>query len=423
MAANAAGMPKVKKVNHTETIPISPTNAVIALADYRPHPRNYNKHPAKQVERIATSLRKFGQVRSVVVWRNYFLAGHGVREAALSLGWDSLRADVLPDEYPEELALAYVAADNELGRMGDPDQEQLAAILSEARAYDAELLQAIGYDDSEFEKLLAAVGGLDGGAGGDAEPQIDKAEELRQKWQVELGQMWALGEHRIICGDCTDPATVARVMGGEKARYGMHDPPYGISVVGGSKSFGSVGGSKSFGSVVGSNIVRANKYAPIADDDKPYDPAYVLSVCHDSVLWGANYYSDKLSPRKGWLVWDKKGKEWDDNFSDCELAWTPFDIVTKIYRYLWMGIVQEGPREIRMHPTQKPVGLYENIMRDLFVDDGIVIDFYLGSGTTIIASQNLGRKCRAIELSPAYVAVALQRFVDAFQIEPRLLDG
>jgi hypothetical protein len=203
----------------------------------------------------------------------------------------------------------------------------------------------------------------------------------------------------------------------------MQDPPYGISVVGGSKSFGSVGGSKSFGSVGGSNIVRANKYTPIVDDNKPYDPEYILSICPDSIMWGANYYADKLPPKKGWLVWDKKGKEWDDNFSDCELAWTPFDSVTKIYRYLWMGIVQEGKREIRMHPTQKPVGLYEKIMADLFTDDGIVVDFYLGSGTTLLACERLKKKSRVCEIVPGYVAVALQRWADMTGVLPVRVEG
>lgn len=136
---------------------MNPTNRIIQIADYQLHPRNYNKHPAIQVERIAVSLRTFGQVRSVVVWRNYFLAGHGVREGALLLGWTELRADVLPDDYPEELALAYVAADNELGRLSDPDQAQLLEILSGARDYDDELLAAIGYDDKEFQSLLGVL--------------------------------------------------------------------------------------------------------------------------------------------------------------------------------------------------------------------------------------------------------------------------
>jgi len=137
---------------------ITPTNQTVSIDEYRPHPRNYNRHPATQVERIAHSLATFGQVRSIVVWNGTILAGHGVVEAAQSLGWDTLRADVLPDEYPEHLALAYVAADNELSRLSDPDMAQLAEILDEARQEDEALMRAIGYDDAEFEELLYEVG-------------------------------------------------------------------------------------------------------------------------------------------------------------------------------------------------------------------------------------------------------------------------
>ena len=140
------------------TAELKPTNQRVKLADLTAHPRNYNRHPATQIDRIAASLRKFGQVRSIVVWGSTILAGHGVVEAARALGWKEIAADVLPADYPEHLALAYVAADNELGRLGDPDQAALAAILEESRAQDAELLQAIGYSDAEFQALLAEVG-------------------------------------------------------------------------------------------------------------------------------------------------------------------------------------------------------------------------------------------------------------------------
>ena len=130
------------------------TNQAVLLSELKPHPQNYNRHSAEQVKRIAKSLGKFGQVRSIVVWRKTILAGHGVVEAARSLKWKSVRADVLPDEYPEALALAYVAADNELAKQGDPDMAQLAAILEQSKTADAELLEAIGYSDAEFERLL-----------------------------------------------------------------------------------------------------------------------------------------------------------------------------------------------------------------------------------------------------------------------------
>lgn len=156
------------------TTEMKPTNKRVKLADLTAHPRNYNRHPASQVERIAASLRKFGQVRSIVVWRSTILAGHGVVEAARSLGWKEITADVLPDTYPEHLALAYVAADNELARLGDPDQAALAAILEESAAADAELLEAIGYGEAELERLLLQLDA----EGSTSEKQITKSGRL-----------------------------------------------------------------------------------------------------------------------------------------------------------------------------------------------------------------------------------------------------
>ena len=136
---------------------MKPANRMVALASLKANPRNYNRHPATQIERLVYSLRKFGQPRSIVVWRSMILAGHGVVEAAAAIGWKEIRADVLPDDYPEHLALAYVAADNELARLGDPDQAALAAILQESAAADADLLTAIGYDDAELQAMLEKV--------------------------------------------------------------------------------------------------------------------------------------------------------------------------------------------------------------------------------------------------------------------------
>ena len=390
------------------------TNEKRKLSDLKPWQRNPRQIKDKQAKLLAESFSDFGQVETIAISANGDIYnGHQ-------------RLSVLAGKYGMDYEVDVRVSSRDLT---EKERERLTVYLhrgatgewswDELANWDMSDLLTWGFEESDFPFDVAPATN----EGADAEPQIDKAEELRVKWNVQSGQMWQLGEHRIICGDCTDRAVVERVMGGEKARYGIQDPPYGISVVGGSKSFGSVGGSKSFGSVVGSNIVRANKYSPIVDDDKPYDPSYILSICPDTVLWGANYYSDKLPPKKGWIVWDKKGKDWDDNFSDCELAWTPFDKVTKIYRYLWMGIVQEGNREARMHPTQKPAGLYERIITDLFVDGGCIIDFYLGSGTTLIACENLSRKCRSVEISPAYVAVAIQRWVDVTGKEPILLDA
>ena len=201
----------------------------------------------------------------------------------------------------------------------------------------------------------------------------------------------------------------------------MHDPPYGIDVVG---CAADSGGTKGFGKIGFSGKVKVNHYAPIVGDDRPFDPSHLLTASKYSVLWGGNYFADKLPPMKGWLVWDKKGREeWRDNFSDCELAWSNIPSVTRIFRHTWLGMVQEGERELRMHPTQKPVALFEKIISELFVDGDVVIDFYSGSGPTILACERLGRKCRAIEISPAYVAVALERWSVATGKTPEIVNG
>ena len=159
-APGGAEIPPI--IEQNQAIQKATTRRTIQIADYRPHPRNYNRHPADQVRRIGQSLQTFGQVRSIVTWRGYFLAGHGVAEAAAAIGWSTLEADELPDDYPEAKALAYVAADNELSRLSDPDNAQLAAILQESRAADPALMAAIGYTDAELADLLKEINAEDG---------------------------------------------------------------------------------------------------------------------------------------------------------------------------------------------------------------------------------------------------------------------
>ncbi len=365
--------------------------------------RNYNK--------LKKSLIENGVIVPFFVWleAGKLLDGHQRQRVFLKEGW-------LMD-----VPVVYVSAATE-----QEAKQKLLAISSQFGQITQEGLDAFTWDISDewiqesvhFDALPFVFDQPpEPPEPADAEPQIDRADELREKWGVELGQMWRLPsrvegqEHRLICGDCTDEAVVERVMGGEVARYGIHDVPYGIDVVGISAS--AIGGANI--------VVKVNNYSPIVGDNEKYNPSYILSIAKDNILWGANYYADLLPVCKGWIVWDKKGREWDDNFSDCELAWSSLPIVTKIFRHVWMGMVQEGEREERVHPTQKPSELYRKIIEYCFKDDGVIIDFYAGSSPTIIAAENLSRQCRAVEISPAYVAVSLQRYVDAFGIQPELL--
>ena len=413
------------------------TNAKIPLAGLASHSQNYNRHSAQQVKRLAKSLEKFGQVRSVVVWRSTILAGHGVVEAARVLKWTEIRADVLPDDYPEHLALAYVAADNELARQGDPDMAQLAAILEQSRTADAELLEAIGYSDAEFNALLKEVSSDNNQLPGDTEPQIDRAEELRQKWQVEPGQLWQLGEHRLICGDCTDAAVVARVMGGEKADMVFTSPPYNRGT--------STGGGFNDG---GLSQQLTDAYVTYDDnrtveDYRHWQGSLLRSWWDMLVDSGAIFYNHRPRVQAGiyetpllWnpdlpirqiVIWHsgaginfapthyRVAHEWIVIFAkpDFRLKDKGDSGVGDVWRF--------GSVQVTGHPAPFPVELVETAL--VTTKAKTVYEPFSGSGTTLIACENLGRRCRAVEIAPGYVAVALERWATHTGKTPARIDG
>ncbi len=211
--------------------------------------------------------------------------------------------------------------------------------------------------------------------------------------------------NQIICGDCLE---VMKGIPDKSVDLIVTDPPYGINIIGGSKSFGSIGGSKSFGSIGGSKLVNVNKYKPIINDDIKIDFSEIFRVSKNQIIFGGNYFNLPIS--KGWIVWDKKKKnDWNDNFSDGEMAWTSFNRPLKIFRYLYMGCLQEGKREKRVHPTQKPIELIKWILENYSNKNDIILDPFLGSGTTAVACKELGRKYIGIEISPEYCEIARNR--------------
>lgn len=399
-------------------------NQTLSLADLYPSPANYNKHSPAQLAKLARSLTTFGQPRSIVAWRNpaddllYILAGHGVTEAARGLGWETIRADVLTG-YSEAEAHAYLVADNELARQSDPDQAALAQLLQEVALVDPALVTAAGFGPGELEALLRQVGA--GGAGVDAGPQVDRAEELRVKWGVELGQLWACGEHRLICGDCTDPATVERVMGGERADMVFTDPPYGVEFQG--KGGDSIEGDISYALI------------PLLFADLP---GIIAEKCWIYICGGSSNYSlyARLFDRyfRNWprvIVWDKGGMTMRHNgyHSNYEFIYYSFtkgagdrwyssragEPATDLWRV-------QKPNNERLHLTEKPVDLPERAIANTCPPQGIVWEPFAGSGSTIVACQNLGRRCRACEISPAYVGVCLERFHQMTGQQPALVE-
>ena len=157
-------------------------------------------------------------------------------------------------------------------------------------------------------------------------------------------------------------------------------------------------------------IAKKGSYEPIAGDEKTPSVGFLLSLCARAIVWGGNYFADQLPASGSWLVWDKRVDSGIKNsFADCELAWSNVGGPARVHRQLWNGMIREGEREKRSHPTQKPVGLMSWCL-GLVADSETVIDPYTGSGTVIIAAEQLNRRCFGMELAPKYCDVVVGRW-------------
>lgn len=182
----------------------------------------------------------------------------------------------------------------------------------------------------------------------------------------------------------------------------LSDPPYGI---------GYKSNHNSARKGEWSRWIRDDNFAPIAGDDAPFDPSPWLQASRVA-LCGANYFADRLPPSRCWVVWDKRDGIEPNDQADCELVWTNFDTPSRVYRHLWSGLLRAGRENVarsdKLHPHQKPEGLMEFLI-GLGGVDGVILDPYAGSGTTLVAAKRLGRKAIGIEISEQYAEVAARR--------------
>jgi DNA modification methylase len=396
-----------------------------SIADLKPDPRNARKHGERNVRAMVRSLEELGAGRSILIdGKNQIIAGNGIVEAAAMAGIEKVlvveasgneivavrRAD-LTGKRRTRMALA----DNRTAEMAEWDVD----VLEEIAAKDRSILEGL-WSDAEIAEILLGDEAEDPG------PQIDRAEELREQWGVKSGQLWQLGEHRLICGDCTKPEVVSRLMAGETARICHTDPPYGVdyaNILGG-RDDRKAGGWKE---IEGDNLDNA-KLGELITGALRLTDAPILFCWHS---WRRiRVFLDAI-----------EGCGWTPN---CEIVWVKNALVFGRSDYQWRHecciyakragaggqddrtqttVVELDKMHGSLHPTQKPPELWELSLRNHTVPGDILYDPFLGSGTAIVACENLGRKCRAVEISPAYVAVSLQRWADMTGKTPELVDG
>jgi DNA modification methylase len=386
------------------------TNTRVRLGDLKPWADNPRMSSKAQAKRLLKSWKKWGQIHTISVDPELsVLDGHQRLSALLTIYGKDYEVDArqfprtLTTEERQEMVIDLHAA-----AVGSFDWQVISGWdKTKVETWTDKDFIKDWYKDTNNDANNLKEWMRSEQPSADAEPETDRAAELLEKWQVQPGDLWQIGEHRLICGDCTDAATVAQVMGGEKADVVFTDPPYGIEYDNTERWDGI--GKQSEGA-------QRTRGEMIEGDDKEFDPSFILSefgYCKEIFLWGMQYYLEKL-PNGGVIVWNRKTKEQENTpHADFELCWS------KVQRHkmawiTWGGWKSKEAGEERLHTTQKPVELAVWFLDKWSKDGEVIADLYAGSCFTMVACENLGRRCRAVEISPAYVAVALERMATAF---------
>lgn len=243
---------------------------------------------------------------------------------------------------------------------------------------------------------------------------IEKEEdtpEIPKEPKTKVGDIYFLGQHVLYCEDSTKIENIKFILKNESADIVYTDPPYGIDEKTDRKEH-----YKTFKSEI---LAKKGKYEKIIGDDSIETAVKAFNVCLDLkvpilIFWGGNYFSSKMPDSSCWLVWDKKVEDSQrDLNSDCELAYIkhPSKKSVRIFRHLWKGMIKASEQnERRCHPTQKPIALAEWCFNEYAKDSKNVLELFCGSGSTLIACEKTGRKCFAMELSPAYCDVIVERW-------------
>ena len=398
-------------------------NRIIATGDEAPdqllaNPKNFRRHPKHQQEALRGVLNEVGWVQDVIVNRTTgrLVDGHLRVELALRDG-----ATTVPVKYVElsdaEESLILATFDP-ISALATADKEQLDALLREVSTGEAGVQQMLA-DLAEREGIVGFGGGTDGLTDPDEVPDPPVEPTSR------LGDLWVLGEHRVLCGDATSDAAVSRVMGFDKAEMVWTDPPYGVAVGDKNKWLNS--------------IARSNRVEDNLMNDTLSEPQ-LLAMLRDAFGVAARYCTagaawyvaapatplqlvfgqalHELGILRQELIWVKQnatfapmGVSYHWKHEPIFYGWLP-DGAHRYHGDRKQTTVWEidRPQASPDHPTMKPVALVERAIEHSSLPGQVVLDSFLGSGTTLLACERLGRKCRGTELDPKYVDVIVKRW-------------
>jgi DNA modification methylase len=377
-----------------------------SISDLRSDHKNARKRTDRSAALIKESITRYGAARSIVIdEENRILAGNGTIEGAKAAGIKNVR--IIETEGDEIIAVK---------RTGLTEDQKIGLALADNRTsdlseWDKEMLHQLSEEHDitpwfEAEDLAEIMG----------EVEVIPAEGLSDADDVpeppadpitKPGDLWILGNHRLLCGDSTDVLAVERLMDGQKADMVYCDPPYGMNL---NTDYSQIKGSAK------SPNAKGYKWKEVIGDNKDFDPSALITLFQDvpeQFWWGADYYFECLPRGGSLLVWQKRDKADAEMIgNDFEICWSKQRHKKATFWKRWVGFDSVERGEKRVHPTQKPIDLHVWVFEQWGKPSDCVVDLFGGSGSTLIACEKTSRHCRMMELDPAYCDVIVKRWED-----------
>ena len=399
------------------------------LNEYANNPRNNEE----AIEAVAESIKEFGfKVPLVIDKNNVIIAGHTRKKAAELLGLEEVPCIVADDLTPEQIK-AYRLADNKTAELAQWDFEKLEKELAELTAFDVDMT-AFGFDEAIFDTATAEEDNFD----------VEKELETIDVPITQEGDIWQLGRHRLICGDSTQKEVIMRLMNKQDASLLITDPPYNVGYEGGSKKRENIKndnmGEEEFTTFLGKVFCNINNVLKEGGAfyiwHAPTEAKSFFEACEETgwnirqcLVWVKNQFTfgrqDYQWQHENCLYGWKEGEA--HYFIDSRTECTVFEDIVNIdklkaselkelckelmqQREHTTVIREDRPTASELHPTMKPIKLMARLIKNSSRKNEIVVDFFGGSGSTLIACEQLERTCYMCELEPKYCDVIIKRF-------------
>jgi DNA modification methylase len=368
----------------------------VKISQLKANPNNPRIIKDDKFEKLVRSIKEFPkmlEIRPIVVNDDMIVLGGNMRlKACKEAGLKEVPV-IKASDLTEDEQRQFIIKDNVSG--GEWEWEMLA------NEWDVEQLEEWGLDmpdDWVQEEVLEAK-----------EDDFDATPP--EEPITVLGDLYEIGEHRLLCGDSTDSDQVAKLMNGSKADMVFTDPPYGMNL------------DTNYADIYKNSIANVKNQDKIIGDDKEFnflDFYALFEYVKEQFWWGADYYQNQLPPNGGIFVWDKVCESMEGRIgNEFELCWSKQRHKKEIIHIKWAGFLglqkEDGKRQ---HPTQKPIRLCESFISRFSKESNLLVDPFIGSGSTMVASNQLKRKCYGMELDPKYCDVIVKRMI---KLDPTLM--